>query len=201
MRRHGLTDWELAFDNARTRFGVCRPARRQIGLSRRLTKLSSPEEVRNTVLHEIAHALVGAEHGHDEVWRAKALAIGSDGTRTDDLPDGAEGPWQGRCPAGHTANRHRRPRRVASCRTCSPKAFDPAAIYEWTWRGQPAPMLSSCWTTGPCSPCPSRLPDAADRQRRLGWHRGELSRDRTLDPLNPIEIPHPRQRGRPNCPR
>lgn len=141
LRLHGLADWELVFDRARTRFGVCRPARRQIGLSRSLTVLSTPEAVRNTVLHEIAHALVGAEHGHDDVWRARALAIGSDGTRTDDLPDGAQGPWQGRCPAGHTVNRHRRPSRVASCCACSPRAFDPTAIYVWAHRGQPAPML------------------------------------------------------------
>ncbi len=143
MRRHGLSHWELVLDHARARFGVCRPARRQIGLSRSLTALSTPEAVRNTVLHEIAHALVGAEHGHDDVWRAQALSIGSDGTRTDDLPDGAQGPWEGRCPAGHTVHRHRRPSRVASCRTCSPKTFDPSAIYAWTHRGQPAPMLSA----------------------------------------------------------
>lgn len=143
LRRHGLGDWELVFDHARARFGVCRPARRQIGLSRSLTALSTPDQVRNTLLHEIAHALVGAEHGHDAVWRAQAIAIGSDGTRTDDLPDGAAGPWQGRCPAGHTVNRHRRPSRVASCRLCSPRAFDPSAIYEWTHRGEPRPMLTA----------------------------------------------------------
>ncbi len=143
MTEHGLKDWRLAFDNARARFGVCRPARREIGLSRHLTLLSSEDEVRNTLLHEIAHALVGPQHGHDEVWRARALAIGCDGTRTDDLPEGAEGPWEGRCSAGHVVHQHRRPTRVRSCSTCTPGEFDPRVILSWTYRGQSAPMLSA----------------------------------------------------------
>jgi hypothetical protein len=143
MTEHGLKDWRLAFDNARARFGFCRPARREIGLSRHLTLLSSEDEVRNTLLHEIAHALVGPQHGHDDVWRARALAIGCDGTRTDDLPEGAEGPWEGRCPAGHVVHQHRRPTRVRSCSTCTPGEFDPRVILSWTYRGQSAPMLSA----------------------------------------------------------
>jgi len=141
LDEHGLDGWTVVLDHARARFGVCRPQRREIGLSRRLTELCDVEEVRNTLLHEIAHALVGAEHGHDAVWRARAVAIGCDGRRTDDIPEGAHGPWLGQCPAGHTVRRHRRPRRVGACRVCSAGSFDPAAIYTWTYHGRPAPML------------------------------------------------------------
>lgn len=140
MDQHGLTGWTLVLDNAKTRAGVCRPGRREIGLSRVLTELHTEDEVRDTVLHEIAHALVGAEHGHDAVWRAKAVAIGCSGMRC--VPETAarvEGPWEGTCPAGHVVTRHRRPRRVQSCRRCAP-SFDPSALIEWTWRGQPVPM-------------------------------------------------------------
>lgn len=156
MTQHGLTDWRFTFDNARARFGVCRPDRREIGLSRRLTALSTEDEVRNTLLHEIAHALVGPGHGHDEVWRATALAIGCDGKRTDDLPEGAEGPWEGRCPVGHVTHQHRRPTRVRSCGRCTPGVFDPRSLLEWTYRGRPAPMLSAY------------LVELADIQRRHG---------------------------------
>ncbi len=140
LAEHELAQWRLVFDNARTRFGVCRPRRREIGLSRRLTQVSSAEEVRNTVLHEIAHAVVGSHHGHDAVWRAKAIEIGCDGKRTDAVPEGAEGLWEGRCPAGHVVRRHRRPRRVGSCRVCS-RSFDLAMVYSWTYQGRRAPML------------------------------------------------------------
>ena len=140
MAQHSLDGWTLVFDSARTRAGVCRPDRRQLGLSRHLTALHGEAEVTETVLHEIAHALVGPGHGHDAVWRATARRIGSSGRRC--LPDDAprvEGSWVGECPAGHRRTAHRRPRRVRSCAECSP-VFDLDAVLVWTRGGVPAPM-------------------------------------------------------------
>jgi hypothetical protein len=141
MDVHGLTGWSIAFDNAKTRAGVCRPDRKQLGLSRPLTRLHDDDEVRDTVLHEIAHALVGARHGHDEVWRAKALQIGCSGSRCISSLNGAvPADWVGTCPAGHRITRHRRPQRAQSCGFCSPE-FHPDALFEWTFRGHQAQML------------------------------------------------------------
>ncbi|NHC13712.1 SprT family zinc-dependent metalloprotease [Motilibacter sp. E257] len=140
LRRHGLSSWRLVFDNAKTRAGVCRFERREIGLSRVLTQLHTEAEVRDTLLHEIAHALVGPRHGHDAVWRAKALAIGCSGERC--VPPTAErapGPWTGTCPRGHVTTRHRRPEKVQSCAKCSSR-FDLAAVFRWTFRGQEVAM-------------------------------------------------------------
>lgn len=144
LREHGLDDWTIRLDRAKTRAGVCRFASREIGLSAPLTRLHSEAEVRDTILHEIAHALVGPQHGHDEVWRRRALAIGSSGERcvSEDSPT-VRGDWLGTCPAGHTVARHRRPQRVRSCSRCTPGVFDPSAIFEWTYRGHRAPMLDS----------------------------------------------------------
>jgi SWI/SNF-related matrix-associated actin-dependent regulator 1 of chromatin subfamily A len=46
--------------------------------------LNSTEEqqFKDTILHEIAHAIVGPHHGHDEVWRGKAVEIGCTGNVT-----------------------------------------------------------------------------------------------------------------------
>ncbi|WP_433833159.1 SprT-like domain-containing protein [Actinoplanes sp. CA-015351] len=141
MDRHGLTGWELIFDNAKMRAGVCHHTHKRIGLSRSLTSLYSVEQVTDTVLHEIAHALVGARHGHNRVWRATALRIGSTGNRcVSEAAPKIEGNWEGVCPAGHRTTGHRRPIRVRSCPDCSP-AFDLAAVFTWSYRGQPAPML------------------------------------------------------------
>lgn len=140
MARHGLTGWRLVFDNAKTRAGVCRSDRREIALSRPLMSLYPAEQVTATVLHEIAHALAGAGHGHDRVWRAAARRIGYSGGRC--LPADAprvDGPWVGTCAAGHRTTAHRRPVRVRSCSECSPR-FDVAARYTWTHRGRPAAM-------------------------------------------------------------
>jgi predicted SprT family Zn-dependent metalloprotease len=140
MARHRLTGWRLVFDNAKTRAGACHSDRREITLSRPLIVLYSPEQVTQTVLHEIAHALAGSGHGHDRVWRATARRIGYSGGRC--LPVDApkvDGPWVGVCVAGHRTTAHRRPVRVRSCPQCSPR-FDVSARYNWTYRGGPAAM-------------------------------------------------------------
>lgn len=143
MREHGLDGWSIVADRAKTRAGVCRFARRQIGISAPLTALHSEEEVRDTLLHEIAHALVGPEHGHDEVWRVTAVRIGCSGERC--VPADAPrvpGDWVGRCPAGHERTRHRAPTRLMSCGRCS-RRFDTAHLFTWSYRGGPASLPPS----------------------------------------------------------
>ena len=135
---HGLDDWEVAYDNAKRRAGICRFGERTLGLSAPLTAVHSDEDVRDTILHEIAHALVGPQHGHDATWEARARAIGCSGERcvSPDAPT-APAAWLGVCPAGHTLERHRRPERVLTCGECS-SVFDLAHVYAWTHRGRPA---------------------------------------------------------------
>ena len=143
MRRHGLTGWRLVFDNAKTRAGICRAVPREIGLSRVLTQLHSEADVTDTILHEIAHALVGPAHGHDAVWRAEALAIGCSAKRcvSSSAPRPA-GPWVGTCPIGHRTTRHRQPTRVQSCGQCS-RIFDPLTVLDWTFHGRRVQMHPS----------------------------------------------------------
>ncbi|PZR52640.1 sprT domain-containing protein [Xylanimonas oleitrophica] len=137
MDEHGLRGWELGWDHARRRAGQCRHDLRRITLSRHLTALYDETQVRDTVLHEIAHALVGPRHGHDAVWRAQALRIGGSGRRTTDPGAPAvEGDWVGVCPAGHRVTRFRRPSRPLACGRCGPR-FDPANLFSWWHRGVP----------------------------------------------------------------
>lgn len=76
MHAHGLANWGFRFDHARRRFGSCRWRERVITLSRPLVILNSPDQVRDTVLHEIAHALTPGE-GHSARWKAKCREIGA----------------------------------------------------------------------------------------------------------------------------
>lgn len=140
MDEHGLGDWQLVFDRAKRRAGICRAAERTIGLSGPLTRLHSREQVRDTVLHEIAHALVGPQHGHGPRWRAMARRVGASPDRC--LPQDAPtvpGAWVGTCPAGHVITRHRRPTRVSSCRECG-AGFSTSTIFAWTHHGVDVPM-------------------------------------------------------------
>lgn len=77
MQEHGLVGWRFEFDNATKRFGVCKYTKRTIGMSKRLTLANSEEQALDTVLHEIAHALVGYGHAHGPVWKAKARELGA----------------------------------------------------------------------------------------------------------------------------
>lgn len=140
LEHHGLTGWTVAFDGAKKRAGICRFGPKVLGLSAPLTTLHSELEVRDTILHEVAHALAGPQHGHDAVWRSIAVRIGCSGERcvSPDSP-GVEPPWLGTCPAGHTTGRHRRPERVMTCGHCS-RTFDLAHVLAWTHRGKPTVM-------------------------------------------------------------
>ncbi len=140
LREHGLDDWRLIADDAKTRAGVCRFRTRTISLSRPLTLLHDEDLVRDTILHEIAHALVGPLHGHDATWRTTALRIGCSGERlVDPGAPRVVGDWRGTCPAGHETTRHRRPQRVVSCHRCH-RTFSPHHIITWTYRGRAVAM-------------------------------------------------------------
>lgn len=82
MREHGLTGWRFKFDAARKRGGLCSHSEKTISLSRYLAPAWGDAEVRDVILHEIAHALVGPGMGHGVVWQRKLLSIGGTGSRT-----------------------------------------------------------------------------------------------------------------------
>lgn len=129
MDEHGLTGWTAGLDRAVRRAGATHFADRRITLSRRLTAMYSEDQVRDVVLHEIAHALVGARAGHGPAWRREVVRIGGSPRRTTapDAPTVSE-PWVGRCPAGHTHGRFQRPRATYLCRRCPRSA---RAVITW----------------------------------------------------------------------
>ena len=117
MAAHGLAGWSLQLDDASCRAGSCNGALKVIGLSRLYCLHATAEEIRETVLHEIAHALVGPEHGHDRRWKAAARAIGCTGNRCHYI-DFAPPRYLVSCfPCGWTERANRR-RRSAVCRAC-----------------------------------------------------------------------------------
>jgi predicted SprT family Zn-dependent metalloprotease len=79
METHGLFSkgWSFVWDSAKNRFGQCRYGSKTISMSRKLVELNDEALVRDTILHEIAHALVGPKHNHDWTWRTIAKQIGA----------------------------------------------------------------------------------------------------------------------------
>src|SRR5262249_46398867 len=74
MDVHGLQHWTFTFDRAVQRFGLCDRTERRITLSARLVELNGENEVRDTILHETAHAR--SRGGHGKSWRREAARLG-----------------------------------------------------------------------------------------------------------------------------
>ena len=117
MSKHGLHDWSFGFADTRRRLGVCKFQTKRIEIAEYYAIHSAAETVLDTLLHEIAHALVGRRHNHDAVWQAKARAIGCTAERCHRV-EFTPHPLVARCINGCFAiGRHRR-RCNMRCRRC-----------------------------------------------------------------------------------
>lgn len=106
--------WRFDFDNAKSRFGACHYRTKKITLSGYLVPLNDEAEVRNTILHEIAHALAGAASGHGPEWKRVARSIGCTGDRCYDnnVVQGPQATYEAVCSCGIVHKRFRKSRRM-----------------------------------------------------------------------------------------
>ena len=106
MAHHGLTEtgWTFKMDRAIARLGFCQYGPKIISMGAVYVESADEAAVRDTVLHEIAHALAGAyvltptgrvvrdrqgrvtKIGHGWQWKIKAREIGCSGQRTGHNP-------------------------------------------------------------------------------------------------------------------
>ena len=130
--------WTFAFDNARTRAGLCSYDKKRISVSKLLAARYEDDEIHQVLLHEVAHALAGSGAGHGPRWKKIARDLGYEGKR---LHGGAIAdelaPWIGHCPNGHVHYRYKRPTRVVSCAKCS-RSFDLRYQISWEKRATAA---------------------------------------------------------------
>lgn len=92
LDHYGLTDWHVRLtQNPNEPFlGLCVYKDKSIILNAFHIDIHPDSEVRNTILHEVAHAIVGPGHGHTATWIDKAIEVGCDNTLPCshlDLPD------------------------------------------------------------------------------------------------------------------
>lgn len=125
FKKFNLNDWSFGFNNNKRRFGVCKGNKKRIEISACLTERNEEIYFLDTLLHEIAHALVGTMHKHNQVWRMKAIEIGCCGDRTcSDMIAKPEGRYKYECPNCHNViNQYRRtkPNRQMACKKCCDK--------------------------------------------------------------------------------
>ena len=110
-------NWRFGFDLAPSRAGACKYDERRIDLSVSYCLSANRTDIIDTILHEIAHAIVGKAHNHDAVWTAKALEIGCTGERTHAVRHTAAR-WAGECGCGQRWLRQRLSRKLANGARC-----------------------------------------------------------------------------------
>ncbi len=137
MLDHKLFDlgWSFEWSNEKTVFGRCKFGPKIIVMSKVLIEVNDEAEVCDTILHEIAHALVGPSHDHDFMWKLKAQQIGAKPVACS-MAAQPPGKWVARCAGcGAEIQRYRRPKHFATPGAYSHKpckrAGKPSDI-EWT---------------------------------------------------------------------
>jgi hypothetical protein len=75
--RHGLWGWRSNYADLGDWLACCDELSKTIFLNPSYVELAGWDHVRDTVLHEIAHARVGCGHRHDEVWQQECRRIGA----------------------------------------------------------------------------------------------------------------------------
>lgn len=134
MSDFGLYYWSFKFDNRKLRFGLCDEVAKTISLSKPLVLLNDVDVVEHVILHEIAHALVGTRHKHNQVFQKKAQEIGS--IFTTRYPSGnivyvAKSVIAQCTNCGKISKRYRMPRRAYSCGKCSGGTFNKEFLLEY----------------------------------------------------------------------
>lgn len=87
MDEFGLLDegWGFKFSKSKSAAGTCYHRKKLIAISEAYVELNSREGILNTILHEIAHALLPSNVHHDSTWRKLFIHIGGNGSRTHSL--------------------------------------------------------------------------------------------------------------------
>lgn len=115
--------WKLRLSKGRVCFGECDYEKKTIGLSKRLTLDNDFKEVRDTLLHEFAHALDkndGSSNPHGDNWKDIATKLGARAeTKFDDSKVKVAYKYQLICPkCGRFEYRHKRKRGKYLCDDC-----------------------------------------------------------------------------------
>ena len=117
IKKHSLDGWSVQFDNAQRRAGACAYSTKVISLSRLYCLKASADQVRDTILHEVAHALAGPKHNHDARWKSIARSIGCTADRCHTV-DFAPAKYIATCSRCGWHQKKNRRLRGGVCRTC-----------------------------------------------------------------------------------
>lgn len=141
LAEHRLEGWTIVLkEDIAGAAGLCNTTTKTITFSVDYL-LQVPGDVwKNTVLHEIAHALTPRQN-HNRLWKSVFKAIGGNGERMVESFARKVNPetyrWVGRCAAcGNEVGLQAAPRVVYACGVCCEEKFDKNFLYSWFKKGE-----------------------------------------------------------------
>ena len=130
MQEHGITDdgWTFRWSHGKQTLGTASYGRKKITLSHYHATLNDEDAVRDTILHEIAHALAGPGNKHNHIWRAWCRRIGAKPERCDTTCNVPLPRYRTVCPVHGTVSTQYRRRRSTvlagrMCVHCGPSSL------------------------------------------------------------------------------
>ena len=135
MAQHGLIQagWKFNWLKHSSIAGLCNYTKKEINLSLELTMLNIESEVKDTIVHEIAHALTPND-GHGKKWKAKCVEIGCRPEQfyTDDQKVRASVRYLAVCE--YCGREHKQSEKTLSCYCQASKKMRDRVLLKWTDR-------------------------------------------------------------------
>lgn len=129
---YGLTakGWKFGLVRRVRNIGMCYYHKKLITVS--VCFIHDDAQVKDTILHEIAHALVGPQvKAHGTEWKQAAMSLGCEPRACGFAQPQAQAKYLLTClTCGYTYNKYRKPRVTRSCPKCSPTCWNP--VYKMT---------------------------------------------------------------------
>ncbi len=124
--------WTFSWLKTKRTMGICNFRTKMISASRVYVGVASVQQLENTVLHEIAHAIAGFAAAHGPAWERACVEIGAEPKRLFDASTiSPPYTWARSCKVcGPVAKYFTKPRskRSHSCVKCSGGAFNPEFV-------------------------------------------------------------------------
>ena len=148
LKKWGLIEkgWKFALNRGKKMAGCCKYRNKEISISLHHIQNNDENEVKDTILHEIAHALTpGANHGR--AWKIACIKVGANPKRCHDLELVQTSKYYATCGCeGKRWQYHRKIRRTLFCRNCkqSLKLFESATGREVTIKSKYKATCPNC---------------------------------------------------------
>lgn len=122
MLDNDLFGWRFRFSVSKNRLGSCNHTQKEIILSAPISEINEVDSVKNTILHEIAHALVGGGQGHNYIWQQVCEEIGGIPERLSSNHIRVKGKYRYICPkCGYIREMYKKSRVKRACGECCKK--------------------------------------------------------------------------------